>query len=122
MKTKLMAAALLAAAPVTAASAMNVADFLLKADALEKKGMMALFSSDLKLLKGEVEAAGKQLRSERLAAQKAGRKPVYCPPAKGGMSPQELVALLRTIPPAQRPRTELKDGLRTVFARKYPCS
>ena len=122
MKTKLIVAALLAAAPVTAASAMNVADFLLKADALEKKGMMALFSSDLKLLKGEVETAGKQLRSERLAAEKAGRKPAYCPPAKGGMSPQDLVALLRTIPPAQRPRTELKDGLRTVFARKYPCT
>jgi len=122
MRTKLIAAALLAAAPVTAASAMNVADFLLKADALEKKGMMALFSSDLKLLKGEVEAAGMQLRSQRLAAQKAGRNPAYCHPAKGGMSPQELVALLRTIPPAQRPRTELKDGLRTVFARKYPCS
>ncbi|PSJ43382.1 hypothetical protein [Allosphingosinicella deserti] len=123
MKTKLIAAALLAAAPVTSANAMNVADFLLKADALEKKGMMALFSSDYKLLKGEVETASKQLRSERLAAQKAGRKPAYCPPAKGGgLTPNEMLAQLRTIPAAQRSRVELKDGLKAVLSRKFPCS
>ena len=123
MKTRLIAAALIAAAPVTAASAMNVADFLLKADALEKKGMMALFSSDYKLLKGEVETASKQLRSERLAAQTAGRKPAYCPPAKGGgLTPKEMLSQLRTIPAAQRSRVELKDGLKAVLARKFPCS
>ena len=121
MKSKLMIAAVLAAMPLAAAEAMNVAVFLERATALEKKGMRAIFSSDLKVLKGEVETASTQLRAERIAAQKAGKAPAYCPPAKSGMSPQELLAQLRTIPVAQRTRMELKDALRTVLARKYPC-
>jgi hypothetical protein len=121
VKSKLMIAAMLAAMPLTAADAMNVAAFLEKASALEKKGMMALFSSDYKLLKGEVETASTQLRAERVAAQKAGKQPAYCPPPKSGLSPQELLAQLRTIPVAQRARMDVKDGLRTVLARKYPC-
>jgi hypothetical protein len=122
MKTRIILAALCAAMPVTAASAMNVAAFLQKADALEKKGMMALFSSDYKLLSKEVETASGQLRADRLAAQKAGRTPAYCPPAKGGgMQPKEMLALLRTIPVAQRARLELKDGLKAVLGRKFPC-
>ena len=122
MKTKLMIAAVLAAMPLAAADAMNVAVFLERATALEKKGMRALFSSDLKVLKGEVETASTQLRAERAAAQRAGKTPAYCPPPKSGLSPQELLAQLRTIPLAHRERMDLKDGLRTVLARKYPCS
>ena len=118
---KLILGAFLLALPLSGAQAMNIATFLQKADALEKKGMMALFSSDYKLLKGEVEAASSQLRTERIAAQKAGKKPAYCPPAKGGLGPQELLAQLRTIPVPQRGRMDVKDGLRTVLARKYPC-
>jgi hypothetical protein len=121
VKSKLMIAAMMAAMPLTAADAMNVAAFLEKAAVLEKKGMMALFSSDYKILKDEVQTASTQLRSERLAAQKAGKKPAYCPPAKGGLSPQELLTQLRTIPVPQRARMDVKDGLRTVLARKYPC-
>jgi len=122
MKIKLFAAVLLAVCPLGAAYAMNVATFLAKADALEKKGMMALFSSDYKALKAEAEAAGGQLRAERLAAQKAGRKPAYCPTTKPDMvSAKELLAHLRAIPPAQRVRIQLKDGMRSLLARKYPC-
>jgi hypothetical protein len=122
MKTKLILAALAAAAPLTAADAMNVAVFLDKAGALEKRGPLALFSSDYKLLKREVQTASEQLRAERLAAQKAGRTPAYCPPAKGGgLTPSELLAQLRTIPAEQRARVDLKDGLRAVLKRKYPC-
>jgi hypothetical protein len=121
MNKKAILAAMLAAMPFAAADAMNVAVFLEKADVLEKKGMMALFSSDYKILKGEVQTASGELRSERIAAQKAGRTPAYCPPEKGGLTPKELLTQLRTIPAAQRARVELKDGLRAVLARKYPC-
>ena len=66
---------LLAAAPVTAANAQNMPlnQFLAKATALEKKGPMALLSSDLGRLKKEIENSAKQLRAERLAAKAAGR-------------------------------------------------
>ena len=121
MKTKLLAALILAVVPIGAANAMDVATFLAKADALQKKGMLALMSSDYKLLKKEIMVHSATLRSERLAAQKAGRRPAYCPPAKSGLNSDELLAAFRSIPAAQRPRTDVKDALRALLVRKYPC-
>jgi hypothetical protein len=121
LKIKLLAAALLAVVPVGAAQAMDVATFLVKADALQKKGVMALMSSDYKLLKSEIETNGAALRAERLAAERARRKPAYCPPAKQSLTSGEILAAFRSIPAAQRPRVQVKDALRALMARKYPC-
>jgi hypothetical protein len=121
LRIKLLAAAMLAIVPVGAAQAMDVATFLTKADALEKKGMLALMSSDYKLLLREIRTQGAQLRAERLAAEKAGRKPAYCPPAKQSLTSKEVLTAFRTIPLAQRPRIQVKDALRALMARKYPC-
>ena len=121
MKIKLLAAALLAVVPIGAAQAMDVATFLVKADALQKKGVMALMSSDYKLLKSEIETNGAALRAERLAAERARRKPAYCPPAKQSLTSGEILAAFRSIPAAQRPRVQVKDALRALMARKYPC-
>lgn len=118
-----MLAAVSLALPLAPAQAMSIADFLGKAEALRAKGAMALFSSDLKVLKKEAGAAGAQLRSERLAAQKAGRPPAYCPPDKGGqMNSDQLLAILRAVPAQDRHRLQVKDALRTHFARRYPCA
>ena len=46
---------------------MDVATFLAKADGLKAKGMAALFSSDLKLVKAEMASATKQLQAEKAA-------------------------------------------------------
>jgi hypothetical protein len=122
MKNKWMLAALLIALPATSAQAMKVAQFLQKADALEHKGMMALFSSDYKLLKSEVEADVGALRQERLAAQAAGRRQAYCPvDGQPGLNSNEILAAFRTIPAAKRDRVEVKDALRALLARKFPC-
>ena len=121
MKLKLMVAALVAAAALAPAQAMDVATFLAKADGLEKQGVLALMSEDYKLLKTEVQTASAQLRAERLAAQRAKRRPAFCPPQEAGLTPSEILAHLRTVPPAQRRRTQVKDSLRTLLARKYPC-
>jgi len=51
--------------------AMPLSEFLPKAEALQRKGAMALFSSDMGLLKTELKSAGAQLRAERLAAANA---------------------------------------------------
>lgn len=118
---KWMLAAVLVAVPVTALQAMTVATFLQKAEALEKRGVGALLSRDLKLLKNEVKGAGEALRAERLAAQRAGRRAAYCPPERTALNAQELLDHFRSIPPAQRERMEVRDGLRTLLARKYPC-
>jgi hypothetical protein len=121
VKSKLLAAALLAIVPLGSAQAMDIATFLAKADALQKKGMMALMSSDYKLLKREIETEAAALRAERLAAERARRKTAYCPPAKQSLTSNEILAAFRTIPAAQRPRIQVKDGLRALMARKYPC-
>ena len=117
----LLIAAFAATMPVSAANAMDVATFLAKADGLEKQGLLALASSDYRLLKAEVQTAAAQLRAERTAAERARRKAAYCPKGESSLTPAEVVAHFRTLPPAQRRRTQVKDALRTLLARKYPC-
>jgi hypothetical protein len=121
LRKKLLAAALLAFLPLSAANAMDVATFLAKADALQKKGMLALMSSDYKLLKNEIVTQSQVLRGERLAAERSGRKGAYCPPGNSDLNSNEILAAFRTIPAAQRPRIQVKDALRALLARKFPC-
>jgi len=119
---KLAVAAVAVLVPVAALQAMPVETFLQKAERLQSRGVMALMSSDYRLLRNEVQAASQALRAERLAAQRAGRQPAYCPPAQNnGVTPAELLAHFRSIPAPQRARMEVRDGLRSLLARKFPC-
>ncbi len=63
---------MLALAPV-AAAAMPVSTFLAKADKLKKKGPLAMFSGDIKLLMGQVKTDAAELRAENKAAEAAGK-------------------------------------------------
>ncbi len=111
---------LVSAAGAVGAQNMLAATFLAKAEALEKKGAMALFSGDLGVLKREIQASGKLLRAEQQAAAKTGRKAAYCMPEKAGINSSELLAHLRALPPAER-----NQPIRAAFAglvrKKYPC-
>ena len=119
---KLLWAALAVVIPLGALQAMSVATFLDKADALQRRGAFALFSSDIGLLKGEINDAGAALRAERLAATRAGRRPAFCPPGeRATVNSNELLAHFRAIPPAQRAHIEVRDALRGFLARKYTC-
>lgn len=120
MKKFLIAAALVVV-PVTAAHAMTVAVFLQKAEALKRRGPLALLSSDLGLLKTEVRTAAAQLKSEREGAVRAGRRPAFCPPANVSLNAEEVLNHMRSIPAAHRPRMEVRDALRMYMARRYPC-
>lgn len=112
---------LVAVSAAASAQSMPVATFLAKADALKAKGPMALFSGDIGVLKSEMQNAGLQLRAERQADLKAGRKSAYCPPAKAALNSDELLTAMRAIPPADRARTPVKAVLRTHLIRKFPC-
>jgi hypothetical protein len=118
---KFALAALLVVLPVTALHAMTVAVFLDKADALKARGVTAMFSSDVGLLKNEIKGAGAALREERLAAERAGRRAAYCPPERPALNAEELLAHFRANPAPQRARTEVRDALRSLLVRKYPC-
>ena len=112
----------LAAAPLSAASAMPVATFLAKADALEKKGAMAVFSKDLKLLMGQVKKDAGELSAANKAAAAAGKPKAYCTPGAGvKLSNRDVLSAMRAVPPAQRAATSSKEALKAHLARRYPC-
>lgn len=104
------------------AQAMSVAEFLAKANALKAKGFLALGSSDIKLLRTEVERASDAYRSDLATAKASGRAPHSCPPPKGQakIGSNELLAEFEKIPTAQRGMS-VKSAFYAMMKRRYPC-
>ena len=101
---------------------MPVSTFLAKADALKAKGVMAVFSSsDIAVLKKEVQAAGLAARTERKAREASGQPKLACPPEKVSMNSDELLASFRAIPAEQRPRVTVKEAMADLVRKRYPC-
>lgn len=122
MKFRLLFGLALVAAPLTAAHAMPVSTFLAKADALQKKGAMAVFSGDLKLLMNQIKRDAAELRAENKAAEAAGRTKAYCTPAGGvKLTNRDILQAMNEVPPAQRQTMQTKGALRSYFARRWPC-
>lgn len=122
VRVRFVTVALLIALSPGAVQAMDVGTFIAKADGLQKKGMLALFSSDYRLLKGEIEGDMRQIAADARAAKAAGRPKAVCPPGgRATLDSDEILASFRTVPPAQRQRTDVKDALRTYLSHKYPC-
>ena len=111
---------LLPVAALAAPGDMSVATFLAKAEALQAKGVTAMFSSDIGVLKSEGKSAGQHYKA-RLQAEKAQGRPSSCPPPGVKINSDELVAFLRTYPTAARPRVSMKQAMADYFIKKYPC-
>ena len=111
----------LAFASLAQAQTMPLNQFLNKATELEKKGVMAMFSSQASELKRELSASSKLLKAERLAASAEGKKPAFCPPEKSSITNIEIMTHFRGIPAAERDRMRTKDAFRSLLAKKYPC-
>jgi hypothetical protein len=122
MVRKLVLAGTLLAMPV-AASAMTVAEFLAKAEALKAKGMMAMMSSDLPVVRGEMQAATTAYRTDVDAARAKGRTELGCPPPKGQakISSDTIMADLAAIPKAVQAKVSVKAGLYAAMAKRFPC-
>lgn len=114
----------LALVPATA-QAMTVAEFLAKANALKAKGLFALGSADIGLLKSEMETVGAAYRADIEGARKAGRTPDSCPPPKGSakakLGGKAFLADLQAIPPAQARITSMKDAFYAIMRKRFPC-
>lgn len=104
------------------AQAMSVAEFLAKANALKAKGFLAIGSSDIKLLRAEVERASDAYRSDLASAKAAGRAPHSCPPPKGQakIGSKELIAEFEAIPAAQRGMS-VKSAFYAMMKKRFPC-
>jgi hypothetical protein len=120
---KILAALAILALPTAlhaAAGDMNVATFLAKADALKAKGALALFSSDIGVLKAEGQAAGQAYKA-RLDKERAAGRPSSCPPKGTKVSSDDVLAHLRTYPANARPKVTMKQAMADFFIKKYPC-
>lgn len=113
-------AATLATPALAATGDLTVASFLAKVDALKAKGPMALFSSDIGLLRQEGEAAGAFYKA-RLGQERAAGKPSSCPPKGVQVNSNQLLGFLRTYPENVRPRTSMKTAIADYMIRTYPC-
>ena len=114
MISKTGAAALAALFLCGPAAAMSAADFIAKADALKAKGMMAMFSSDLSLLKADFTAGAKAWRRQ-------AHEPTACPPKAIKLSSDEIYNLIAAVPAAHRTTTSSRDAIIAGLNRKYPC-
>jgi hypothetical protein len=101
---------------------MSVAEFLAKANALKAKGFLAIGSSDIKLLRTEVERASDAYRSDLASAKAAGRAPHSCPPPKGKakIGSNELMAEFEAIPAAKR-NMSVKTAFYAMMKKRFPC-
>jgi len=123
MDWKLLAPVLLLVSAPAAAQSMNAEAFYQRATALQKKGVMALFSrGEIKALTSEGQAAGARARDQRLAAVKAGQKPRFCPP-QGTVSidSKEFMNRLSAIPAAERQRIDMTEATTRILTAKFPC-
>jgi hypothetical protein len=122
MKFRLLLGLALVAMPLAAAPAMPVSTFLTKADALQKKGPLAAFSGDLKLLMNQIKRDAGELRADNKALEAAGKTKAYCAPAGGvKLSNRDILQAMNEVPAAQRPTIQTKAALRAYFARRWPC-
>jgi hypothetical protein len=118
----LLLAALTIAAPA-AAQKMNAEEFHKRATALQKKGAIAVFSGgEIKKLMKEGQASGEASRVNRLALEKAGKSPRYCPPSgPQKMTSDEYMKRLAAIPRAERSRIDMTEATTRIMAAKFPC-
>lgn len=121
MRIACAALALLIATPASAE--MSIATFIAKADALKAKGMLAMMSSDVGLLRGEMKTVTTAYRADLQASRTAGKTPHSCPPPQGKaqLGSDELLAHLRSYPAPQRPQISVKTAFYAMMKKRYPC-
>ncbi len=110
----------LATTALAAPGDMTAATFLAKADALQAKGAMALFSSDIGMLKAEGMAGGQAYRA-RLAQERAVGHPSSCPPPGTRVDSTRLLGFLRAYSPAERQRKSMREAMAELFVKSWPC-
>jgi spore germination cell wall hydrolase CwlJ-like protein len=116
----MMVAAVTVAMIPLAAQAMTVDQFLAKANALKAKGMMAMLSSDIGVLKAEIAEATSAWKADKAARKAAGKAPLACAPEGTKMTSDDLLKWFAALPPAQR-AASVKDGFARVVIAHYPC-
>lgn len=120
MKCKILIAGgalLLCAVP---AYAMDAETFYVKAVALKKKGMAAMFSKDLKPMARLFETAADSVKAENEKARALG-KPLFCAPKKYRLTADQFIAEFSRIPQERRRTQTVREAWREIVIRRFPC-
>ena len=121
MRIILFGLAALVATPA-AAQDMNAQELYEMGKSLQKKGPLALVSSDFGTVKNETQGAAEAARAQARADQAAGRTPRFCvPDGNQSMGSGELLRRVEKIPEAERRKINSQELMTRVFAQKYPC-
>ncbi|MFM9937794.1 MAG: hypothetical protein ACKVOL_16540 [Novosphingobium sp.] len=99
---------------------MPVAVFLAKADTLRAKGALALFSSDVGLLKAELNASALGVRKQ-IKAEAAVGKPSACPPDRAALTLDDILTQIRSYPVEARARIPEYNAVADMIRKRYPC-
>lgn len=102
------------------AYAMDAETFYVKAVALKKKGMAAVFSKELKPMARIFEAAADSVKAENERAR-AGGAPLFCPPKKYRLTAEQFIAEFSRIPRERRRAQTVRDAWREIVIRRFPC-
>jgi hypothetical protein len=118
--TLMFAPCMAAAETAQQPGSMSVATFMAKAQALQAKGAMALFSSDIGLLKAEVAGSAQAFRRQ-IKAEAASGKPSACPPEHGALKSDDILAHMRGYPAGVRPRISVSAAVADLMRKRFPC-
>ena len=105
---------------VLPAHAMDAETFYVKAVALKKKGMGAMFSKDLKPMARLFETAADSVKAENEKAKSAGT-PLYCAPKKYRLTADQFISEFGRIPQERRRIQTVRDAWREIVIRRFPC-
>jgi len=100
----------------SSASAMTVQEFVTRGEALKAKGLLALFSGDFDVLGTEVRPAAKAWR-----VQVGTARPPVCAPPKVTLQPEDVLNLLKQVPPAERANIDVTTAFIREMNARYRC-
>lgn len=120
MKLKLLLASGALLSSAVPAYAMDAETFYLKAVALKKKGMGAMFSKDLRSMARLFETAADSVKAENETARAAGA-PLYCAPKKYRLTADQFIAEFGRIPQERRRTQTVRAAWREIVIRRFPC-
>jgi len=120
MKCKLLLASSALLLCPAVAQAMDAETFYVKAVALKKKGMAAAFSKDLKPMMTLFKSAADSVKAENVKATTVG-KPLFCPPAKYRLTPDQFISEFSKIPQGRRRTQTVRAAWREIVIRRFPC-
>jgi hypothetical protein len=102
------------------ANAMDAETFFVKAVALQRKGMGAVFAKDLKPMIRVFDEAAKSVKAENEAALAAG-SPLFCAPKKYRLNAEQFISEFSRIPKERRQTQSVRDAWREIVIRRFPC-